>query len=73
MRAHEVEFRITSMDYALGVSTRGYYAWRKRERWARKESDSAFAGRVRANHERSRETYGGRRGSRLSWPTRGSE
>ena len=58
MRAHQAEFRITTMARVLGVSTSGYYAWLKRERSAREKSDSALAERVRAIHERSRGTYG---------------
>ena len=58
MRAHQAEFRITTMARVLGVSTSGYYAWLKRERSAREKLDSALAERVRAIHERSRGTYG---------------
>ena len=58
MRAHQAEFRIATMARVLGVSTSGYYAWLKRERSAREESDSALAERVRAIHERSGGTYG---------------
>ena len=58
MRAHRAEFRVSTMARVLGVSTSGYYAWLKRPRSAREESDSALAERVRAIHERSRGTYG---------------
>ncbi len=58
MRAHQAEFRITTMARVLGVSTSGYYAWLKRPRSDREKSDSALAERVRAIHERSRGTYG---------------
>ncbi len=58
MRAHQAEFRITTMARVLGVSTSGYYAWLKRPRSAREESDSVLAQQVRAIHERSRGTYG---------------
>ncbi len=58
MRAHQAEFRVTTMARVLGVSTRGFYAWLKRPRSAREKSDTALAERVRAIHERSRGTYG---------------
>ena len=58
MRAHQAEFRITSMVRVLGVSTSGHSAWLKRERSAREKSDSSLAERVRATHDRSRGTYG---------------
>ena len=58
MRANQAEFRIATMARVLGVSPSGYYAWRTRERSARKASDEALSARVRAIHERSRGTYG---------------
>ena len=58
MRAHQAEFRVTTMARVLGVSTSGYYAWLKRPRSAREKSDGALAKRVRAIHERSRGTDG---------------
>ncbi len=58
MRAHQAEFRVTTMARVLGVSTSGYYAWLRRPESAREKSDAALAERVRAIHERSRGTYG---------------
>ena len=58
MRAHQAEFRIATMARVLGVSPSGYYAWRKRERSAREQSDEALSARVREIHQRSRRTYG---------------
>ena len=58
MRAHQAEFRITTMARVLGVSTSGYYAWLKRPRSAREKSDTALVERMRAIHKRSRGTYG---------------
>ena len=58
MRANQAEFRTATMARVLGVSPSGYYAWRTRERSARKASDEALSARVRAIHERSRGTYG---------------
>jgi len=46
------------MCRVLEVSTSGYYAWRKRERCARKREEEALLERIRAIHERSRGTYG---------------
>ncbi len=58
MRAHQAEFRITTMARVLGVSTSGYYAWLKRPRSARERSDAALVERMQAIHRRSRGTYG---------------
>ena len=58
MRAHQAEFRITTMARVLGVSTSGYYAWLKRPRSAREKSDAALVERMQAIHKRSRGTYG---------------
>ena len=58
MRAHQAEFRITTMARVLGVSTSGYYAWLKRPRSAREKSDAALVERMQAIHMRSRGTYG---------------
>ena len=58
MRAHQAEFRITTMARMLGVSTSGYYAWLKRPRSAREKSDAALVERMQAIHKRSRGAYG---------------
>ena len=58
MRAHQAEFRITTMARVFGVSTSGYYAWLKRVPSARAEADASLAERVRSIHEASRGTYG---------------
>ena len=47
MRANQAEFRIATMARVLGVSPSGDYAWRKRERSAREQSDEALSARVR--------------------------
>ena len=70
MRANQAEFRIATMARVLGVSASGFYAWRKRERSVREESDEALSARVRAIHERSRGTRTGRRGFTRNWPLR---
>ena len=58
MRAHQAEFRITTMARVLGVSTSGYYAWLRRPRSAREKSDAALVERMQVIHKRSRGTYG---------------
>ncbi len=58
MRAYQAEFRIAAMARVLGVSTSGYYAWRKRVPSARVRADAALSERVRSIHEASRGTYG---------------
>ena len=42
----------------LGVSTSGYYAWRNRAPSVRATADAALTVRIRAIHNRSRQTYG---------------
>jgi putative transposase len=42
----------------LGVSSSGYYAWRKRCRSARSRANVALTERIMAIHDRSRATYG---------------
>ena len=58
MRAYQAEFHLTAMARVLGVSPSGYYAWLKRGRSSRAQSDDVLAARVGEIHERSRETYG---------------
>ena len=58
MRAYQGEFHLTAMARVLGIFPSGYYAWLKRERSARAQSDEVLAERVRGIHERSRHTYG---------------
>ena len=42
----------------LGVSSSGYYAWAKRPRSQRAETDEALQREIRVAHEVSRGTYG---------------
>lgn len=42
----------------LGVSTSGYYAWRRRVPSARRQADLALTERIRTIHQESRGTYG---------------
>ena len=58
MRAHQAEFRITTMARVFGVSTSGYYAWCKRVPSARARADAALFERVQSIHEASRGACG---------------
>lgn len=58
MSAHQAEFRITRMCRVLGVSTRGYYAWRSREVSDRKRNDARLVVEIERIHDESRRTYG---------------
>lgn len=51
-------FPVTLMCRVLGVSTSGYYAWRRRPRSARAEADAALVRTIREIHEQSDGTYG---------------
>ena len=46
------------MCRVLGVSTSGYYAWRKRQPSRRAQADQKLLKRIRTIHERSKGTYG---------------
>ena len=46
------------MCRVLGVSTSGYYAWRKRAPSKRKLADLALGDQIEAMHRKSRDTYG---------------
>ena len=61
---------MATMCRALGVSASGYYAWQARPLSARAQSDRALLAQIRAIHERSRGTYGGRPAFRPSWRLR---
>ena len=58
MSAHQAEFRITSMCRVLGVSTRGYYAWRTRGVSDREQKDASLLVEIERIHYQSRQTYG---------------
>ena len=58
MSAHQAEFRVATMARVLGVSTSGYYAWRRRLPSSRARSDAELTARVEQIHLRSRGTYG---------------
>ena len=49
---------VTTLCRLLAVSPSGYYAWRQRPTSARAREDAALTERIRAQHARSRGTYG---------------
>ena len=58
MSANQARFRVATMARVLGVSTSGYYEWRRRPPSARAQSDADLTARVRAIHGDNRGTYG---------------
>jgi transposase InsO family protein len=58
MEAHRGEFRIGTMSEVLGVSRSGYYAWRRRPRSLREETNAKLTETIRGIHEQSRQIYG---------------
>ena len=58
MKAHQAEFPIATMCRVLGVSTSGYYAWRKRHPSNRDRDDAMLTEKIRGVHSWSRGTYG---------------
>jgi putative transposase len=61
--ANQAMHAIATMCRVLEVSTSGYYAWRQRRRSLRACADADLSLRIGVIHQRSRTTYGGRRGS----------
>jgi putative transposase len=55
---HQAEYPTATMCRLLGVSSSGYYAWRKRQPSRRAETDAALFVEIRAAHAASRGTYG---------------
>ena len=58
MRANQAVYSVRRMCDLLGVSASGYYAWSRRPRSKRAQSDEELLVLIRAVHERSRGTYG---------------
>lgn len=54
-RAHHP---VTRLCHVLGVSTSGYYAWRKRLLCQRAQADAQLSKAIRTIHQASRGTYG---------------
>lgn len=61
IEAHSSEFSIRLMCRALGVSRSGYYDWRGRKPSRRARENAEIGAAMKRIHQRSRETYGGRR------------
>lgn len=55
---HGTEHRLVSWCVALGVSRRGYYAWRSRPGSARTQGNRMLADRIRQFHAQTKERYG---------------
>ena len=58
MRANQAVYSVRRMCDLLGVSASGYYAWSRRPRSKRAQSNEELLVLIRAVHERSRGTYG---------------
>jgi len=58
VKTNQAEFPIATMCRVLGVSTSGYYAWRKRGPSAYQVTDAVLLERIRELHRASRGTYG---------------
>lgn len=58
MRANQAVYSVRRMCDLLGVSASGYYAWSRRLRSQRAQSDEKLLARIRSIHEWSRGTYG---------------
>ena len=58
MKVHQAEFPLTAMCRVLGLSTSGYYDWKKRPPSERERRDEALQSRIEAVWRDSRETYG---------------
>ena len=58
MSDHQASYPIAAMCRLLGVSSSGYYAWAKRPRSPRAETDEALLREIRLAHGISRGTYG---------------
>jgi putative transposase len=54
----EVAFPVLTMCHVLGVSTSGYYAWKKRPAPRRASDDQLLAAEIAGAHQRSRGVYG---------------
>lgn len=58
MSANQAEYRVATMCRVLGVSTSGYYAWRKRSASRHASADRNLLRMIRTVHQSSRGTYG---------------
>ena len=58
MKAHQAEFKVTTMCRVLSVSRSGYYAWLRRKPSKRQRANDRLTAEIRAIHKDSRGTYG---------------
>ena len=56
--AHQARYPVATMCRVLGVSTSGYYAWRRRGPSRHAQENRELLERIREIHADSRETYG---------------
>jgi putative transposase len=56
--ANQANYPIATMCRVLGVSTSGYYAWRKHRPSQREQEDVQLVAQIRSIHARSNGTYG---------------
>jgi putative transposase len=61
IEANQASFPTAVMCRVLGVSTSGYYDWRRRPPSARAMADGVLAEQIKVVHGQSRQTYGYRR------------
>ena len=58
MKAYQALHPVTTLCRVLGVSSSGYYAWRKRRPSARRQADAQLQAHIEAIHAWSDGTYG---------------
>jgi putative transposase len=58
VKAHQAIYPIATMCRVLGVSTSGYYAWRKRGPSPRQQADAVLQAQIQTIHSQSDGTYG---------------
>ena len=58
IRTEKATFPVSFMCRQLGVSSSGYYAWKRRPVSRRRQEDQVLVDRIRVFHRRSRGTYG---------------
>jgi len=56
--AHRAEFPVAMICRVLGLSSSGYYAWRRRSVCRRKREDARLLARIRVHHAASKGRYG---------------
>ena len=59
MKAHPGLYPVTTLCRVLGVSSSGYYAWRRRPTSACRQANAGLQANIEAIHAWSDGTYGG--------------